>query len=105
MLGTEKVRKFHLGKRWMMTVVIFFIVQVIFIAIDGTLLEPNINDSGNLFGRIARWMLGLKLFTDWIAPYTFPFFNMVTTVYVIAMLIQAVHDIIEKCFQNLKKRD
>lgn len=105
MIGTDKVYNNQLGKRWVLTIGVFLIVQLIFSAIDGTLLEPNINDSGNLFGRIARWILDLTLFTKWMAPYSFPFFNLVTTVYVIAILIQAIHDIIQRGFENRKKRD
>lgn len=54
MIGVEKTHKIYLAKRWMITIGIFLIVQLIFIAVDGTFLEPNINDSGNLFARIAR---------------------------------------------------
>ncbi|MEH6942985.1 YfzA family protein [Bacillus sp. JJ722] len=94
MTGTENTQNINLTKRWMIIIGIFLIVQMIFIAVDGTFLEPNINDSNNLIPRIVRWILDSKLFTEWITPYSFPFFNMVMTVHVIAILIQAVHDII-----------
>ena len=94
MRGTEKTLNSNISKRWIITIGIFLIVQVIFIAVDGTILEPNINDSDKLFARIARGILDSKLFTEWITPYSFPFFNMFTTIYVIALLIQAIHDII-----------
>ncbi|MFG3613876.1 YfzA family protein [Rummeliibacillus stabekisii] len=98
--GIEKTHKINLGKRWIITIGIFFIVQLIFIVVDGTFLEPNINDSDNLFARLARWILDLKLFTKWIAPYSFPFFNMFMTIHVIVILIQAVHDIISSMFSE-----
>ena len=99
-VGIEKTHNINLAKRWMITMGIFFIVQLIFIVVDGTFLEPNINDSDNLFARLARWILDLKLFTKWIAPYSFPFFNMFMTIHVIVILIQAVHDIISSMFSE-----
>ncbi len=103
MIGTEKTHNINLAKRWMIAIGIFLIVQLIFIAVDGTFLEPKMNDSGNLFARSARWILDLKLFTEWIAPYSFPFFNMVVTIHVTALLIQAVHDIITSIFSKNKE--
>lgn len=98
MTGTEKTHHLNLTKRWISIVGIFFTVQLIFITIDGTFLEPNINDSGNLFARFGRWILNSKLFTEWVTPYSFPFFNMCMTIHVIAILIQALQDIISGRF-------
>jgi len=98
MSGTEKAHNSNLAKRWMITIGIFIIVQIIFFLVDGTFLEPNINDSDNLVARLGRWILGSRLFTEWITPYAFPFFNMAMTIHVIAILIQAVHDIISSIF-------
>lgn len=103
MMRTEKMRNMHLGKRWIMIIGFFLTIQFIFFVIDGTFLEPNINDSGNLFARVARWILDLKLFTEWIAPYSFPFFNLFMTIHLFAILMQAVHDM--KQVQNIQKRD
>ena len=61
--STEKTHHTYLAKRWIITIGIFLIVQLIFIAVDGTFLEPNINDSDNLFARIGRWILHSKLIT------------------------------------------
>lgn len=92
-----------ISKRWVMTIGIFVIVQVIFIAIDGTFLEPNINDSDNLVARLGRWILGSRLFTEWIKPYSYPLFNMWMTIHVIAILIQAVEDIYSRSFSKNKE--
>ncbi|MBK3494186.1 hypothetical protein JFL43_04805 [Viridibacillus sp. YIM B01967] len=100
MTGTEKTHNIHLAKRWMITIGIFLIVQLIFIAVDGTFLEPKLNDSGNLFARISSWILDSKLFTEWINPYSFSFFNMFMTIHVIAILIPAVHGIISSMFSK-----
>ena len=64
-------------------------MQLIFIIADGTSLEPNINDSGNIAGRV----LESDLFTKWISLYSFPFFNMATMVFVIAIFAKAITDI------------
>lgn len=93
-----KTQNTNLAKRWIIIIGIFLIVQLIFFLIDGTFLEPNINDSGNLLSRIARWILNSKLFTEWITPYSFPFFNLFTTIHVIAILIPAVKDIISSMY-------
>ncbi|MDX8360387.1 YfzA family protein [Cytobacillus sp. IB215316] len=94
MSGAKKTYNTNLAKRWMITIGIFLIVQLIFIAIDGTFLEPNINDSDNLIAKFGRWILDSKLFTQWITPYSFPFFNMFMTIYVIALLVHAVRDML-----------
>ncbi|MDI6535053.1 YfzA family protein (plasmid) [Bacillus mycoides] len=94
MAGTKKTHNINLARRWIITVGIFLIVQFIFIAVDGTSLEPKMNDSGDLIPRIGSWVLELKLFNEWITPYSYPFFNMLMTIHVIAILILAVHDII-----------
>ncbi|MBW8351174.1 YfzA family protein [Bacillus sp. IITD106] len=103
MSDTQKTHNMNLAKRWTITIGIFLIVQLIFIAVDGTFLEPNINDSDNLFARTGRWILDSKLFTEWITPYSFPFFNMFMTIHVIALLIQAVQDVISSMLPKNKK--
>ncbi|MFD1363455.1 YfzA family protein [Lentibacillus salinarum] len=98
MSGTEKTHHINLAKHWMITIGIFLIVQLLFIAVDGTFLEPNINDSDHLFARIGRSILDAKLFTEWITPYSYPFFNMAMTIHAIAILIQAVQDMMSSMF-------
>jgi len=66
MSGIEKTLHTNQAKGWIITIGIFFMVQLIFIAVDGTFLEPNINDSGALLASIGRWILDSKLFTEWI---------------------------------------
>lgn len=86
------------AKRWMITIGIFIIVQLIFIAIDGTFLEPNLNDSDNVVSSTLRGILESRLLTEWIAPYSFSLFNLFLIVHVVAILIQAVVDIISTKF-------
>ncbi|MDX8046522.1 YfzA family protein [Gracilibacillus sp. S3-1-1] len=100
MVRTEKVEKANLPMRWLIILGIFVVVQLIFMVVDGTSLEPNINDSGNLGARIARWVLESKLFTEWITPYSFPFFNLCITIHVIAILIQVIEDIFSRTFSK-----
>ncbi|MEC1159245.1 YfzA family protein [Cytobacillus horneckiae] len=100
MAGIEKTHNFNLAKHWMITIGIFLIVQLIFIAVDGTSLEPNMNDSDKLFARLGRWILDSKLFSEWITPYSFPFFNMFMTIHVIAILIATGLYIIPSIFSK-----
>lgn len=93
MSDTEKSIHTDRAKRWLLTIGIFLIVQLIFMFVDGTSLEPNINDGGSLIARIGRWILESRLFTEWITPYSFPFFNMFMTIHLAAILIQAVWEI------------
>lgn len=100
MTDTEKTHNINLAKRWIIALGIFLIVQLIFIAVDGTTLEPNMNDSNNLVARMGRWILDSRLFTEWITPYSFPFFNMFITIHVIAILIAALGNIISTIFSK-----
>ena len=81
-------------KSWLILIAVFIIVQLLFIAIDGTEFEPNINDSGNITGRI----LDSTLFTEWFTPYDFPFFNMATAIFAIAILGKTGTDIFSSIF-------
>lgn len=90
----EKTHSVNLRKRWLITVGLFLIIQLLLIAIDGTFLEPNLNDSGNMISRIGTYILEARLFTEWITPYSFPLFNLLVTLQIIAILIQALQDMI-----------
>lgn len=92
MTDTDK-RNNSVKKRWMIIIGMFLIIQLIFISIDGTFLEPRINDSDKLFAIMGRWILDSKIFTEWITAYSFPFFNMFLTIHIIAILMSAVKDI------------
>lgn len=81
-------------KRWLLIVGVFIVTQIVFILLDGTGYEPKINDSDNLFASMARSILDSKLFTEWISIYSYPFFNLFLTVFVTAIIIQAVCDIV-----------
>lgn len=94
-MAEGKRKQKNMMKRWIITVGIFLIVQVIFMMVDGTSMEPNINDSGALFARMGRAILNSQLFTEWINPYSFPFFNLLLTVHVISILIMAAESIFQ----------
>ena len=84
----EKGRANRLKWWWITCISIFFILQFIFFAIDGTYLEPNLNDT-----MWADWLTGSKLFTEWITPFSYPWFNMVTVLFATVLLLKAVTDI------------
>ncbi|MEI5908881.1 YfzA family protein [Bacillus spongiae] len=56
MANTGKAPNTNLAKRWMITIGLFLIVQLIFIVVDGNILKPNINDS-DVIAKIGRWIL------------------------------------------------
>src|SRR5690625_5178872 len=80
-------------RSWLINLGAFLIVLLIFFIIDGTSLEPNLNDSNNIAGRAADWLSESRLFNEWISPFSFPFFNLATTLFVIALFGKAVTDI------------
>lgn len=88
----SKTFPINLKKRWIIIIVIFLMAQLILITVDGTFLEPNVNDKGSLAFRTVRWILDSRLFTKWITFYSFPFFNMLLLIHVIAVLFQAIQD-------------
>lgn len=89
-------QKSHLNrtKRWMIRIGIFIVIQLILIVIDGTFLEPKVNDSDNLISVMLRSILESKLLNEWVAPYSFPLFNLILIVHVSALLLQGVADMI-----------
>lgn len=94
MNSTEKAPSLTPIRRWVTYLGIFLLVQVILILVDGTSLEPNINDSDSFIPKTFRSILDSSLFTEWITPYSYPFFNMVMTVHIIALLIVAITEIV-----------
>ena len=94
MLDMRKTHSVNLRKRWLITVGLFLIIKLLLIAIDGTFLEPNLNDSGNMISRIGTYILEARLFTEWITPYSFPLFNLLVMLQIIAISIQALQDMI-----------
>lgn len=90
-------------KWWITTIGIFFIVQLTFFIVDGTSLEPNLNDSDNIFGRYADWLSESRIFNEWITLYSFPWFNLATTLFVIFLLANAVTDVFSA--RRLKHRE
>ncbi|WP_243456216.1 YfzA family protein [Lysinibacillus fusiformis] len=49
---------------------------------------------------MGRWILDSRFFTEWITPYSFPFFNMAISIHVIAILIAALGGIISTIFSK-----
>ncbi|SMF85038.1 YfzA-like protein [Paenibacillus uliginis N3/975] len=87
-------------KSWMITLGAFLLMHIYFIAVDGTSWVPKMNDSGNLGNRFFQWILQGDLFTEWITPYSYPFFNLVTVISTVAVLIAAVSYIFSSIFSK-----
>lgn len=84
----------HLVKRWILLIGIFLLIQGLFVGLDNTPWQPNINDSGSLLPRIMRDVLDSALFQEWIAPYSLPSLNVFTVVHMTVLVVQAVRDIV-----------
>ncbi|WP_020621225.1 YfzA family protein [Paenibacillus daejeonensis] len=86
-------------KSWVTTVLVFLLVQLIFLTMDFFALYPNLREQGN-FARSIMDALPDELFTTWFAPYDFLFFNFVTAVMVVAIVLAALKDVIVYIFSR-----
>lgn len=75
-------------KKWIITLGVFFISQLVFIAIDGTFLEPNLNNIGNFASKLVENML------SWFTLYDNPFFKFITMIGVLHIIFTAIKDVI-----------
>ncbi|MYL56288.1 hypothetical protein GLW20_02075 [Virgibacillus halodenitrificans] len=102
MTGKQKKSPSNRIRSWIITLGLFFSMLLIFFAIDGTFLEPKLNDSNNIAGKAADWLVESRLFNEWISPFSFPWFNLVTTLFVIVLLAKAVKGIFS--IKEIKQR-
>lgn len=94
---SEEMEASH-GKRLknrLMAVGIFILAQIIFILLDGTGWEPNVRDTDTV-NRI----LNAKLFTEYFHFYSYPFFNLVTFVSLIAIFLNLLTDALSIIFKR-----
>nr|WP_289038707.1 YfzA family protein [uncultured Allobacillus sp.] len=87
---------------WISSVSLFFVFLIIFFIVDGTIFEPNLNDSNNVAGKAVDWLEESRLFNVWFVPFHFPWFNLVTLVYILFLLVNAITDILS--FSRNKQR-
>lgn len=90
----QKKRQTNIEKSWLLTLSGFFMMLVVFFVIDGTALEPRLNDSNNIAGRMVDWLNNSALFTEHITLFTFPWFNLVTLVFIVVILLKAIVDFV-----------
>ncbi|MBO0995957.1 YfzA family protein [Bacillus sp. SD088] len=74
---------------------IFIVAQIIFNLLDGTGWEPNVRDT-DIINRI----LNAKLFTEYFHLYSYPFFNFVTFVFLIAIFLNILADVLSIIFKR-----
>lgn len=103
-MSGQKKRRTNARKSWLLTLSVFVIMLVVFYLIDGTALEPRLNDSNNIAGRMVDWLNGSTIFNEWITFFTFPWFNLVTFVFILALLLKAITDLISLITYNRKAR-
>lgn len=75
-------------KRWLITISIFFVAQCAFLLIDGTILEPRLNDIGEGMVRFA----GPKL--EWFTLYEAVFLKIITMLFLLYIAVTLVTDLI-----------
>lgn len=76
----------QLYKKWLGMVSALVISQILFIWIDGTILEPKVNRLGKAFVNSIEGRL------EWFTLYDSPFLKFVTCMYGIYMLFVCIKD-------------
>ncbi|WP_040983202.1 YfzA family protein [Oceanobacillus jeddahense] len=84
-------------KETVVTVGILILVQIIFILLDGTGWEPNVRDTD-----FINNILNAKLFTEYFHFYSYPFFNFVTFLQLVAVIICVLAEILSFIFKKKK---
>ncbi len=77
-------------KKWLLMIGIFFIVQWLFIMLDGTILAPNVNKLGDFASRLLETDLLKGIFT----MYHNPFFKIMTITGLVSMILMVISDLI-----------
>lgn len=91
---TDRQKKGRFSRlKWMVSSLSIFVVfMIVFFIVDGTIFEPNLNDSDNVAGKAADWLEETELFNVWFTPFNFPWFNLVTLLYIVFLLVSAIVD-------------
>jgi hypothetical protein len=76
------------SKRWFITLSLFFSSVVVFIIIDGTILEPRLNRMGKFMENVV----GEKL--EWFTLYHSLYLKSITIIFTLYIIIKALEDII-----------
>ena len=74
--------------KWLIAIGVFISLVVVFKIIDGTILEPRLNNIGHFMMRIV----GEKL--DWFTFYHSPFLKFVTILFALIIIVMVIKDII-----------
>ncbi|QTD43195.1 YfzA family protein [Sporosarcina sp. Te-1] len=75
--------------KWLLIVGGFIAAQLVFIATDGTVLEPNLNNAGTFAKKIADNLF----FLDWITLYQNFIYRLLTVLAVLQIAFMAIKDI------------
>ncbi|ENH96100.1 hypothetical protein J416_12492 [Gracilibacillus halophilus YIM-C55.5] len=84
-------------RRLIITICLFLIMQLIFIFIDGTFLEPNLNRMGNFASGIAKNMF----FEQWLILYDNSIFKLITAI----AILHIVYILIKTVIIGLKEKN
>ena len=77
-------------KKWLAIIGGFVAAQMLFIAIDGTFLDPRLNNIGNFASRI----MNNSFFTEWFTLYENPIYKIITTLAILQIIYISVNDIV-----------
>lgn len=88
MITTSEKRKNSPLKKWLIILGVFILVQCIFLLIDGTGFEPNLNNIGEYTSEAVKDKL------TWFTLYDQPLFKFVTLLFIVAIILSAVKDIV-----------
>lgn len=75
-------------KKWFITLSLFLSGVVVFMIIDGTILEPRLNQMGNFMKNVV----GPKL--SWFTLYHNVFLKFITILFALHIIVMAIEDII-----------
>ncbi len=77
-------------RRLIITIGLFLIMQIVFITIDGTFLEPNFNRIGNFASGLAD----AQFFKIWSFLYDNPIFRLITPIAILHIIYVLIKTII-----------
>lgn len=88
-------------RRLIITVGLFLVMQLIFIVIDGTFLEPNFNRMGNFASGLAK----NDFFKNWFILYDNPIFKLITAVAILHIIYVLIKTTIIGCKEKNTRLD
>lgn len=93
MIKDKKTDRGNRLKKWIITLTLFLLSIIVFINIDGTILEPRLNQMGNFMKDIVEPKL------SWFTLYHNVFLKFITILFALHIIFMAIEDIVN-LFKN-----